>query len=111
MKLKPRKMDSKFMWQPKGIFNTGIGPMEFAIYGALADHADNDTQMAWPSRARIAKLTKMSVASVSRGLRVLEKKGLIYTKRMKSAANRYMLLDQSHWKTETPTVDEDGQDF
>lgn len=52
-------------------------PGEFAVLLVLADRADNDTWVCWPSRADLVERSRLSYATIGRKLRALERAGWI----------------------------------
>ena len=74
-----------------GIFGTGV-------YMALCRYV-NQEQSCFPSQDKIAKQLQISLASVKRGIKNLEKYNIIVKKRMgRGKSNEYWLLDYSEWK-------------
>ena len=75
-----------------GIFGTGV-------YIALCRYA-NEEQSCFPSQERMAEQLGVSLASIKRGLKSLEKHNIITKKRIgKGKNNEYWLLDHREWKT------------
>jgi len=68
----------------------------------LAEHADNDTHLCWPSLNRIADITHLTRRSVVTKLDYLESKGMITRQRgHKGLSTRYtIIVNQLH----TPSV-------
>lgn len=55
---------------------TDLRPVEKLVLIALANHADaND--FCYPSHSRLARLSNVSIATIKRVLKVLEKQGLV----------------------------------
>lgn len=52
-------------------------PGEFAVLLVLADRADNETWVCWPSRADLSERSRLAAATVGRKLRALERDGWI----------------------------------
>lgn len=52
-------------------------PGEFAVLLVLADRADNETWVCWPSRADLVERSRLSAATVGRKLRALERGGWV----------------------------------
>lgn len=79
-----------------GIHATGV-------YMVLCRHVDSATQECFPSKDLIAEKLGLSVSSVYRGIKILEKHGIIYVEkqgRKKGGAfnvQHYILLDKSMW--------------
>jgi hypothetical protein len=77
----------KYLWD--------IGPDAFTVYAVLCKHANNTTQMAWPSQQTIADLIMVSRNTVKKAIRTLKKAKLISVKkegRVGREHNVYTLL-------------------
>lgn len=55
-----------------------VSPSALTLFVRLALHADRDTDQAWPSRARLAKLMDVSTKSIDRWLAELVDAGAIH---------------------------------
>lgn len=79
------------------------GAFATLVYNSLARHADFNTQECWPSIDLIAEQHGISKPSVIKGLKALEKWGIIKTVREKDEKtkrqknNTYLLIDKSDW--------------
>ncbi len=99
---KPKRLyiDNVFF---RGGYAAKVGPYGIAIYAALAMHADNYTQEAWPSYNTLADLTGMSRRQVIRKVAELAELNLVAIEtRINSKkfydSNVIALLDDSEWK-------------
>ena len=59
------------------IINEWYDPTDKLVLIALASHADNEKQEAWPSVETLEKKTSMSRRTIQRSLRKLEQLGYI----------------------------------
>src|SRR4030065_2702806 len=79
------------------------GVFATAVYNSLSRHADFHTQEAFPSIERIAEQHAISKPSVIKGIKELEKWGIIKIIREKDELtkrqlnNIYQLIDKSEW--------------
>lgn len=89
-------IDNHFL---RGGWGAKLGPYAIAVYNAIAMHADNDTQQAWPSTQRIADLTGMSQRQVARELQELEKHHIVHiqSRAEERKPSIVSLLDKSEW--------------
>jgi len=71
-------------------YSAKLGPYGMQVYMCLVRHADKEG-MHFPSVARIAEQTGISINQVTRELKKLEKIGLISVSRNKGERNFYLL--------------------
>lgn len=77
-----------------GIYATGV-------YVSLCRHAENKTQLCYPSYKKIAEELNISRSQVIRAIKQLEKLNIVKKIRIgKKLNNRYYLLDKSEWISE-----------
>ena len=71
-------VDVRFAMIPYWILlHEDISPIALRVYGVIRKHADNETGEARPSRATLARLCRVSVKTIDRSLRELEKAGAV----------------------------------
>ena len=85
--------DGRWYWISKDLlaFAPKIKALGIALYNALASLADRE-QKCFPSQKYLAKLLGYSLASISKGLKVLEREGLIRIERQGKPPFTYRLL-------------------
>ena len=81
-------------------------PYAKLILLSLADRADKETNQCWPSLARLAEDTHLSVATVKRKLTYLEEHGFITRNQRDQQSTLYTLAhpELSGWLTESQGV-------
>lgn len=83
----------------RGGWGAKLGPHGIAVYNAIALHADNDTQVAYPSYKKIADLTGMSPRQVPRELEKLARYRIIHieSRAAERKSSLITLLDEGEW--------------
>jgi hypothetical protein len=74
---------TKWAWNQRDL----SAPQKFVLL-RLADHADEVTQLCWPSQLNLSEFTALSERTVRGALKVLETKGLITRKKRGKGASR-----------------------
>jgi hypothetical protein len=63
--------DSKFTKLPNKIFELGLGPVDIAVFCAIASHGGQNGNSIFPSQLRLSRMAGCSVPSVKRSLKRL----------------------------------------
>jgi hypothetical protein len=71
------------------------------VYMVLARHEGKD-HTSWPSTETISKKAGIHHTTVEKAIKELESLNIVAVQRRRGAANRYVLLDKSCWKTTLP---------
>lgn len=66
-----------WFWDYNDVFGSSLTPNAKLLRLCLAHFAENETRKAWPSLARLARETGLSVATIKRALNELEETGWI----------------------------------
>ena len=97
-------VDNAFL---RGGWGKKLGPHAIAVYNAIVMHADNETQIAYPSHKKIANLTGMSSRQVSRELEKLAKYRIVHieSRAEERKPSLITLLDENEWIPPDDTTD------
>lgn len=71
----------KFFIIENRIFNYELTPYEFTVYAAIVLHVNQETDCAWPSMARLEKITGISKPTIIKSIARLEELKLITVER------------------------------
>lgn len=74
------------------VLDRRVDPYAFAVYCALAKHAESGNGESYPSAETVAGYFGISERTVSRATKVLEELGYVRVERGSGVANRYFLL-------------------
>lgn len=90
-----------------------VGPYSTAVYNALALHANETTQQAYPSYSTIAELTGMSRNTAIKAVAELQRWNIVHvaerSKGKLQETNLVTLLDPAHWKRQVRYKDAKGR--
>jgi hypothetical protein len=76
------------MWV-KQVLAADISPTAKVIGVAISIHMNGDTRQAWPSHSTLARMCGVEKRTSERGVKELEKAGLLHISRVANRSNRY----------------------